>query len=81
MLLLDKVVVGAGAATPEDAVEAGVQISGQEGTGFKGTTAKMNGKVFECYHEQTDRRQYTKTVKALKEYAQKNLKYAQTLLL
>jgi hypothetical protein len=39
----------------------------------------MNSNVFECYDEQTDRRQYTKTVEALKEYAKKNLKYAADL--
>ena len=39
----------------------------------------MNGHVFECYDEQTDRRQYTKTVEALMEYAKKNLKCAEDL--
>ncbi|KAI2503212.1 hypothetical protein MHU86_11235 [Fragilaria crotonensis] len=48
-------------------------------TGFKGTTTEMNGNVFECYDEQTDRRQYAKTVEALEGYAKKNLKYAEDL--
>ena len=39
------------------------------GTGFKGATTEMNGNVFECYNEQTVRRQYAKAVEALKEYA------------
>jgi hypothetical protein len=33
---------------------------------FKGTTPEMNGNVFECYDEQTDCRQYMKTIEALK---------------
>ncbi|KAI2506981.1 hypothetical protein MHU86_7478 [Fragilaria crotonensis] len=48
-------------------------------TGFKGTTTEMNGNVFECYDEQTDRRQYAKTVEALEGYAKKSLKYAEDL--
>ncbi|KAI2490508.1 hypothetical protein MHU86_24062 [Fragilaria crotonensis] len=48
-------------------------------TGFKRTTTEMNGNVFECYDEQTDRRQYAKTVEALEGYAKKNLKYAEDL--
>lgn len=39
----------------------------------------MNGNVFECHDEQTDRRQYAKTVEALEGYAKKNLKYAEDL--
>ena len=39
----------------------------------------MNGNVFECYDEQTDRRQYAKTVEALEGYAKKTLKYAEDL--
>ena len=35
----------------------------------------MNGNVFECYDEQTDRRQFAKTMEALQQYAKKNLKY------
>ena len=34
----------------------------------------MNGHVFQCHHEQTDRRQYAKTVAALITYCQKTLK-------
>jgi hypothetical protein len=48
-------------------------------TSFKGTTAEMNGNVFECYDEQTDRRQYAKTVEALEGHVKKNLKYAEDL--
>ena len=47
--------------------------------GFKGTTTEMNGNVFECYDEQTDRRQYAKTVEALMGYVKKNLKCAEDL--
>lgn len=49
-------------------------------TGFRGTTAEMNGNVFECYDEQTDRRQFAKTVEALEGYVKKNLKYAEDLV-
>ncbi|KAI2502776.1 Reverse transcriptase (RNA-dependent DNA polymerase) [Fragilaria crotonensis] len=48
-------------------------------SGFKGTTPEMNGNVFECYDEQTDRRQYMKTLEALEGYAKKTLKYAEDL--
>ena len=49
------------------------------GTGFKGTTAEMNGHVFECYDEQTDRRQYAKTVEAFENYVKKTLKFSEDL--
>jgi hypothetical protein len=39
----------------------------------------MNGHVFECYDEQSDRRQYAKTVEALGSHAKKTLKYAEDL--
>ena len=42
---------------------------------FKGATEGMNGNTFGCYHEQTDKRQYTKTVEALDQYATKTYKY------
>jgi hypothetical protein len=48
-------------------------------SGFKGTTPEMNGNVFECYDEQTDRRQYAKTIEALEGYVKKGLKYAEDL--
>ncbi|KAI2492643.1 hypothetical protein MHU86_21919 [Fragilaria crotonensis] len=48
-------------------------------SGFKGTTPEKNGNVFECYDEQTDRRQYMKTLEALEGYAKKTLKYAEDL--
>ena len=37
-------------------------------TTFKGATAGMNGNVFECFEEQSDRNQYKKTVAALDAY-------------
>jgi len=46
---------------------------------FKGNTEQMNGHVFECYDEQTDRRQYSKTLEALQEYCKKHLKFAEDL--
>ena len=46
---------------------------------FKGATPEMNGNVFECFDEQTDRRQYAKTVEALDGYVKKNLKYSEDL--
>jgi hypothetical protein len=39
----------------------------------------MNGNVFECYEEQTDRRQYAKTLEALEAHAKKSLKFAEDL--
>ena len=35
----------------------------------------MKGNVFQCYEEQTDRRQYPKTIEALAVYAKENLDY------
>ena len=39
----------------------------------------MNSHVFECHDEQHDRRQFTKTVEALGEYARKHLKFPEDL--
>jgi Reverse transcriptase (RNA-dependent DNA polymerase) len=39
----------------------------------------MEGHVFECYEEQTDRRQFRKTVDALECYAKKTMKYPEDL--
>jgi hypothetical protein len=39
----------------------------------------MNGHVFECFDEQSDRRQFGKTVEALGEYTKKALKYSEDL--
>lgn len=39
----------------------------------------MNGNVFECYEEQSDRRQYAKTLEALEAYVKKSLKYSEDL--
>ena len=49
-------------------------------TNFRGDTEAMNGHVFECYDEQNDRRQYTKTRDALDGYVKKNLKFVEDLL-
>ena len=38
---------------------------------FKGATEEMNGSVFECQDEQSDRRQYAKTLKELQGYVKK----------
>ena len=46
---------------------------------FKGSTDAMNGHVFECYDEQSDRCQYAKTVEALEGYVKKTLKYSEDL--
>ncbi|KAI2493285.1 Reverse transcriptase (RNA-dependent DNA polymerase) [Fragilaria crotonensis] len=48
-------------------------------TGFKGDTEGMNANVFECFEEQTDRRQFAKTREALEAYVKKNLKFAEDL--
>jgi hypothetical protein len=39
----------------------------------------MNENVFECYDEQTDRRQYAKTLEALDGYVKKGMKYSEDL--
>jgi len=39
----------------------------------------MNGNVFECFEEQTDRYQYAKTLEALEACARKTLKFAEDL--
>ena len=46
---------------------------------FKGATAGMNGHVFECYDEQGDRRQFSKTIEALKIYLPTTMKYPEDL--
>jgi hypothetical protein len=46
---------------------------------FKGATDAMNGNVFECYNEQSDRRQYAKAIEALEGYIKKNLVFSEDL--
>jgi hypothetical protein len=46
---------------------------------FKGSTADMNGHVFECYEERGDRTQFPKTLESLGEYASNKLKYPEDL--
>jgi hypothetical protein len=46
---------------------------------FKGNTEEMNGNVFECYEEQSDRRQFSKTIECLDAYAKKTLMYSADL--
>ena len=41
----------------------------------------MNGHVFECYNEQSDRRQYAKTLEALEAHVKKVLKFPEDLAL
>ena len=43
---------------------------------FKGNTADMNGNVFQCFNENDNKNQFSKTVEALGEYIAKNMKYA-----
>ena len=40
-------------------------------TAFKGATAGMNGHIFGCHEDKSDRRQYLKTVTALQQYSSK----------
>lgn len=42
---------------------------------FKGATEEMNGHVFECYDEQTDRGQFVRTIEELHGYVKKKLKF------
>ena len=49
-------------------------ISPGQGTNFRGAAKDMNGHVFQCHHEQKNRRQYAKTFEALQVYCQSNLK-------
>jgi hypothetical protein len=46
---------------------------------FKGNTSEMNNNVFECYDEQSDRRQYAKSLEALEAYVKKNLRHSDDL--
>jgi Zinc knuckle len=39
----------------------------------------MNGNVFECFDEHSDRRQFAKTVEALQGYCKKNLRFSEDL--
>jgi hypothetical protein len=61
------------------AIEIGGTTTKPSGRGFKGNTEGMNGHVFECYEEHTDRHQFTRTLNMLGEYADKNLKEADDL--
>jgi len=42
---------------------------------FKGNTEEMNGHVFQCFNECEDKKHFSKTVEALREYIAKKLKY------
>ena len=46
-------------------------------TGFRGSVSDMDGNVFECHDEQSDRRQFAKTVEALKGHVNQTLKNAE----
>ena len=46
---------------------------------FKGSTPEMTGNVFECYEEQSDRRQYAYTLEALEGYVKKTCKFPQDI--
>jgi hypothetical protein len=48
-------------------------------TSFRGSTPEMNGHVFECYEEQGDRRQYSKTLEALNGDVKKSCKFLQDM--
>ena len=67
--------VGEGEGTT---VRAGAVAAGQ-GHKRQGSTEGMNGNVFECYEEQSDRRQYAKTLEVLDRYVRKTLKYSEDL--
>lgn len=43
---------------------------------FEGETAEMNGHVFQTFGESMDKRQFTKTMEALKRYINKQCKHA-----
>jgi hypothetical protein len=42
---------------------------------FKGSITKMNGHVFQCFSEGSNKNEFTKTVKVLHEYIAKKLMY------
>jgi hypothetical protein len=46
---------------------------------FKGSSSDLNGHVFECFHEQSDHRQFKKTMEALDEYSKKTLRYSKDM--
>jgi len=46
---------------------------------FKGAYEDMNGHVFQCYNETTNRRQFSRTLQELGRYASVKLKYSQDM--
>lgn len=60
--------------------EVDAEAATEEQPGPEGMTAEMNcGNVFECYDEQADRRQYSKTIKVLDIIVKKTLKLSEDL--
>ncbi|KAL7574570.1 hypothetical protein ACA910_015920 [Epithemia clementina (nom. ined.)] len=50
--------------------------SGSSESNFKGNTEGMNGHVFQCFNESTEKKQFARTLEVLGEYAAKNMDYA-----
>ena len=48
-------------------------------TTFRGNTEEMNGNLFECFEEQNDWQQFSKTIECLDTYARKTLSYTADL--
>ena len=55
------------------------RTSGRANTDFWGDTVEMNGHVFQTFQESRDRRQFVKTLDALGQYINKNMKYGSDL--
>jgi hypothetical protein len=66
---------------------SGINSRGTQGSGparirapaFKGNTEGINGHVFQCHGENTDKQQFMKTVGILGEYVNKTFTYPQDL--
>ena len=70
---------GSGNRAPSTTSGRGQQTARQRAPIFKETTSEMNGHVFQCSKEQTDRLQYKTTLEALLSHVKKSLKYPEDL--
>jgi hypothetical protein len=64
-MVVPVVVLGASTSTPARSTVS-----------FKGNTRGMNGHVFQCNNETTDKQQFSLTIEALAEYIAKFIRYA-----
>ena len=62
-------------AADAETVMAAAQLLPRVRSTFKGNTEEMNGHVFQCFNECEDKKHFSKTIEALREYIAKKLKY------